>query len=124
MARNPQKPKKTKEAPTMNMKPTTRHFWRQGDIFFVKLESELDLPEAKPIQTGVIALGEQTGHMHRVSNSSLEGGAVLALLGGSMYLRSPEAGATIVHDEHGPIQLPVGVYAVVNQQEFDGLRWR
>src|SRR2546422_1700665 len=109
---------------TVNMTPTTRPFWRQGDIFFVKLESALDLQEAKSIKTGVIARGKQTGHMHRVSNSSLEGAAVLALLGGSMYLRSPEAGATIVHDEHGSIELPVGVYTVVNQQEFDGLRWR
>jgi len=41
-----------------------------------------------------------------------------------MYLRAPKIGATIVHDEHGPIELPVGLYAVVNQQEFDGLRWR
>ena len=35
-----------------------------------------------------------------------------------------EAGATIVHDEHGPIALPRGSYAVVPQREFDGLRWR
>jgi len=41
-----------------------------------------------------------------------------------MFLRSPEAGATIVHDEHGSIELPAGSYAVVLQQEFDGLRWR
>jgi hypothetical protein len=108
----------------MNMTPTTRPFWRQGDIFFVKLDRLPDLEGAKPIQTGVIARGEQTGHMHRVSNSSLADGAALVLLGGSMYLRSPEAGTTIVHEEHGSIQLPIGDYAVVNQQEFDGLRWR
>jgi len=108
----------------LNANQTARPFWRQGDIFFVKLESEPTLEDAKPIKTGVIARGEQTGHMHRVAPSSLSGGAALVLLARSMYLRSPEAGATIVHEEHGTIQLPVGVYAVVNQQEFDGLRWR
>ncbi len=108
----------------MNTNQTARPFWRQGDIFFVKLEQEPDFERGTPVKTGVIARGEETGHMHRVSPASLADGATLALLGGSMYLRSPEAGATIVHDEHGPIQLPVGVYAVVNQQEFDGLRWR
>ncbi len=108
----------------MNTTETTRPFWRQGDIYFVKLEQSPDLENAKPVKTGVIARGEQTGHMHRVSNSSLVDGAVLTMLGPSMYLRSPEAGATIVHDEHGPLQLPAGLYAVVNQQEFDGLRWR
>ena len=108
----------------MNANQTARPFWRQGDIFFVKLESEPTLEDAKPIKTGIIARGEQTGHMHRVSPSSLTGGAALVLLSQSIYLRSPEVGATIVHEEHGTIQLPVGVYAVVNQQEFDGLRWQ
>ena len=108
----------------MNTTPTTQPFWRQGDIFFVKLEQMPEFDDAKAVKTGVIARGEQTGHMHRVSGPSLTDGAALVLLGGSMYLKSPEAGATIVHDEHGSIQLPVGAYAVVNQQEFDGLRWQ
>ena len=108
----------------MNTTETKRPFWRQGDIYFVQLNQSPELEDAKPVKTGVIARGEQTGHMHRVSNSSLAEGALLAMLGPSMYLRSPEIGTTIVHDEHGALELPVGVYAVVNQQEFDGLRWR
>ncbi len=108
----------------MNTTETKRPFWRQGDIFFVKIDQEPDIEAARPVKTGVIARGEQTGHMHRVSNASLADGAALVLRGESMYLRAPEAGATIVHDEHGPIQLPTGFYAVVNQQEFDGLSWR
>jgi len=101
-----------------------RPFWRQGDIYFVKLDQEPGLGDAKPLKAGIIARGEQTGHMHRVSGPSLTDGALLATLGDSMFLRSPEAGATIVHDEHGPLKLPAGVYAVVNQREFDGLGWR
>ena len=108
----------------MNTTETTRPFWRQGDIFFVKLDHQPDLQDAVPLKTGVNARGEQTGHMHRVSPSSLNEGAILSLLAGSMYLKTPEAGATIVHDEHGAIQLPPGLYAVANQQEFDGLQWR
>jgi hypothetical protein len=108
----------------MNSTETTNPFWRQGDIYFVKLDQDPDLEGAKPIKTGVIARGEQTGHMHRVSNRSLADGALLTMCGSAMYLRSPEIGATIVHDEHGSLELPVGLYAVVNQQEFDGLRWQ
>jgi hypothetical protein len=108
----------------MNTTETTRPFWRQGDIYFVKLDQGPDLEGARPVKTGVIARGEQTGHMHRVSNSSLADGALLTMRGPSMYLRSPETGAEIVHDEHGALALPAGFYAVVNQQEFDGLRWR
>ena len=99
-------------------------FWRQGDIYFVKLEGEIDSANATPVKSGIIAKGETTGHAHRVSQSSIAAGALLSLVGRSMFLRSPEAGTTIVHDEHGPIELPAGSYAVVPQQEFDGLRWR
>ena len=99
-------------------------FWRQGDIFFVKMAQEPHFEPAKDVPTGIIARGEQTGHMHRLSPSSLADGAALVLHGSSMYLRSPQTGATIVHDEHGPIQLPAGIYAVLNQQEYDGLQWR
>jgi hypothetical protein len=99
-------------------------FWRQGDIYFVKLDGEIDSANSTPVKNGVIAKGETTGHAHRVSLSSMAAGALLTLVGRSMFLRSPEAGTTVVHDEHGPIELPAGSYAVVPQREFDGLRWR
>jgi hypothetical protein len=102
----------------------SKPFWRQGDIYFVKLDGEIDSEQAAPVRSGIIAKGETTGHAHRVSPSSIAQGALLSLIGRSMFLRSPETGTTIVHDEHGPIQLPRGSYAVVLQQEFDGLRWR
>jgi hypothetical protein len=102
----------------------SKPFWRQGDIYFVKLDEEIDSANAEPVKSGIIAKGETTGHAHRVSQSSIAAGALLSLVGRSMFLRSPEARATIVHDEHGPIELPAGSYAVVPQREFDGLRWR
>lgn len=108
----------------MEHRKPSRPFWRQGDIFFVKLDQDPNLGQARPLKNGIIARGETTGHSHRVAASSLAAGAVLLALGREMYLRSPEAGATIVHEEHGPVELPSGVYAVVRQQEFDGLRWR
>ncbi len=104
---------------------TANHpFWRQGDIYFVKLDHNGDLSRATPVKDGVIARGEQTNHAHRVSKQSLAAGAALVLLDRAMYLKTPEAGATIVHEEHGPITLPHGDYAVLRQQEFDGLQWR
>ncbi len=108
----------------MEAQNSSNPFWRQGDIYFVKIGEEAESAESRPVKNGVIAKGETTGHAHRVSPSSMAQGALLSLVGRSMFLRSPEAGATIVHDEHGPIELPAGSYAVVPQQEFDGLRWR
>jgi hypothetical protein len=103
---------------------SSKPFWRQGDIYFVKLDEETDPTKGTTVKNGVIAKGETTGHAHRLSQSSMAAGALLYLVGRSMFLRTPEAGATIVHDEHGPIALPAGSYAVVPQREFDGLRWR
>ena len=99
-------------------------FWRQGDIYFVKLDEEIDSASATPVKSGIIAKGETTGHAHRVTPSSIAQGSLLSLIGRSMFLRSPEAGTIIVHEEHGTIALPRGSYAVVPQREFDGLRWR
>lgn len=103
---------------------SSKPFWRQGDIYFVKLDEEVNPEGVTPVKSGIIAKGEHTGHSHRLSQSSMAAGALLCLLGREMLLRTPEAGATIVHEEHGPITLPAGSYAVVPQQEFDGLRWR
>src|ERR1700730_12486444 len=108
----------------MEAQNSNKPFWRQGDIYFVKLDEEINSADATPVKSGIIAKGETTGHAHRVSQSSMAAGALLSLLGRSMVLRSPEAGTTIVPAEHGVIELPAGSYAVVPQQEFDGLRWR
>jgi len=103
---------------------SSKPFWRQGDIFFVKLEEEPRSSESRPVRNGIIAKGETTGHAHRVSPSSMALGAMLYLMGRSMFLRSLQAGTKIVHDEHHAIDLPAGLFAVVPQREFDGLGWR
>src|ERR1700740_2855087 len=99
-------------------------FWRQGDIYFVKMGGDAEPAESKPVKNGIIAKGETTGHAHRLAPSSMESGALLYVVARSMFLRAPQTGAKIVHDEHQAIDLPKGLYAVVPQQEFDGLRWR
>src|SRR5437879_12083175 len=88
-------------------------FWRQGDLYFVRLDEEIDSARATPVKNGIIAKGETTGHAHRLAPSSMASGALLYLAGRSMFLRSPEAGSKIVHDEHHAIDLPKGLYAVV-----------
>jgi hypothetical protein len=103
---------------------SNKPFWRQGDIYFVKLDEEIDPSKATKVRNGVIARGETTGHSHRLMASSIVGGAALLMIGREMFLRSPERGATIVHDEHHAIDLPAGSYAVLHQREFDGLEWR
>lgn len=99
-------------------------FWRQGDIYFVKLDEEPRSSDSRTVKNGIIAKGETTGHSHRLAPSSMAQGAMLSFMGSSMFLRSPQMGTKIIHDEHGPVDLPVGLFAVVHQREFDGLHWR
>ena len=52
----------------------SKSFWRQGDIYFVKLDEEINSVDAVPVKNGIIAKGETTGHAHRVSPSSMANG--------------------------------------------------
>ena len=36
-------------------------FWRQGDIYFVKIDEEVNLSKGTTLKNGIIARGEQTG---------------------------------------------------------------
>src|SRR5712691_8027230 len=54
-----------KKGEAMQQTEANRPFWRQGDIFFVKIDEEVNLSEGTPLRNGVIAEGEQTGHAHR-----------------------------------------------------------
>jgi len=86
------------------------HF-RHGDLL---LEQITEIPtETNPRPDGVLAYGTTTGHSHR-----LIGGQVLEAEG-TIYLQIAEPGAKVVHEEHSPIDLPVGNYIVVRQRQFN-----
>ena len=87
--------------------------WRQGDIFLARATS---IPrEAEPRPDCVLAEGELTGHSHRVAE---RGAARLYADGPSLYLEVLAGSARVVHDEHGPVTLPRGVYRVWRQREY------
>lgn len=101
---------------------------RQGDVLLRKVKSVPDTArELKRDKHGahVVAHGDRTGHMHRLTERSvtaftkLEGNEVEFLLvqGGS--------GAALRHElssgtkaEHDPINLPDGAYEVAQQVEY------
>jgi hypothetical protein len=82
---------------------------RQGDILFIKVDK---LPEKRtPKADRVVALGEVTGHSHRVVGGNLFESDF------GMFVES-DGDTEIVHDEHGPITLPEGIFQVRRQVEF------
>jgi len=91
--------------------------YRQGDLLFVECDS---VPEDSKLQEdGIIARGEVTGHMHRISDSSK---ALLMLCGAVAYIKAIHE-AEVVHDEHDTIVLPPGKYEVVRQREYRPDGW-
>lgn len=83
--------------------------FRQGDLLIKPVDS---IPtDAKKKLDGVILYGEATGHKHQ-----LVGGDVMTL-GESIFL-SVGSKAKIVHEEHNPISLMKGKYAVIRQREY------
>ena len=92
--------------------------YRQGDILFVEAE---EIPEEREHQPdGIVARGEVTGHMHRITPRSK---AALYLCAAISYIHAQQE-TEIVHEEHDTINLPIGNYKVIRQQEYTPEGWR
>ncbi len=102
---------------------------RQGDVLIreVNAETHTKLQEvwesgaAKVIDRDngrvVLAYGEVTGHAH-----AFHGTKVTMFLAdghaGARYLKVDEPSA-LTHEEHDAIEVPVGIYEVIRQREYD-----
>ena len=96
---------------------------RQGDLLFVPQRETpqhlIDFAVAGKRKNGVIAEGEATGHHHRVA--TVEDATVFQAYN-DVYVKVGPNGVSIVHEEHGPVQLaPETTYKVNRAREFDYL---
>lgn len=86
---------------------------RQGDVFLSAVDA---IPaEAQKQKGGTLAYGEVTGHSHVIDD--LEQAEVLVTPEGEMYVRVHGERVALLHQEHGPIEVPKGDYRVVIQRE-------
>jgi hypothetical protein len=94
--------------------------YRQGDVFLQKVDK---LPgNAKPKKDNIILRGEATGHAHRVENGQLyeailEDPKNILRQEQRMFVIAKK-GTRIVHEEHGPIEIEIGIYIIVRQREY------
>lgn len=96
-----------------NSSKATAPLWRQGDVFLIATS---ELPAAgRQERRPVLAEGEVTGHAHRLEDPA--SGRVFSV-GANLYLEVLADSATIVHEEHGPVTLPRGGYAIRIQREY------
>lgn len=85
--------------------------YRQGDVLIRKIDS-LPTIELSEVKSGIILYGEATGHKHRITK-----GRLFKSKDDSMFLSVSRQGF-IVHEEHNPITLDKGYYAIIRQREY------
>lgn len=88
--------------------------YQQGDVLIQSVEGVKG--NAAPHR--ILAQGEATGHAHRLSEAS-DGLLYEDETIGTLYLRVGPGGATVEHEEHQPITLPPGEFAVRQVREYD-----
>lgn len=88
--------------------------FRHGDVLIQRIEGAVS-GRGKKLPHRVLALGEVTGHAHRVQESA---GALLYRLGPDLLLEVTADAVTVVHEEHAPIRLERGAYRVWRQREY------
>nr|MDO8118730.1 hypothetical protein [Candidatus Sigynarchaeota archaeon] len=94
----------------MDVVNNMQKIYRQGDVLLIEV---LEIPEPSiRLCTRIVLEGEATGHAHRITSGSIYQAS------DDMYIDA-QKGTTLVHDEHGPIELEPGFYRVVRQIEYD-----
>ncbi len=88
-------------------------YFQQGDVLAKPVDSIP--PGMKKLSHRHLAEGETTGHFHEAVADDVE---LFEAEDGTLYMRAP-TGTTIKHQEHKPVTIPPGVYAIGGVREFD-----
>lgn len=89
------------------------NYYQQGDVI-MELVKEVKGRLNKD-HNGIVAYGEATGHKHRFADLT---GLDFFEDGDTLYLKLKNP-STIMHEEHGPIELPAGSYRIRIVEEYD-----
>jgi len=92
--------------------------FRHGDVI---LKEVAKIPkEATKVKGLILAEGEASGHYHQIKDTSA---AVQLQKAEKKYLRVNKV-ATLTHEEHKPIEIPVGNYEIIIQKEYEPQGYR
>lgn len=109
--------------------------YQQGDVLLTKIDEseEKDTIRHRQLKKDimnkvVIRYGEATGHHHRFELKDLIPGTEVAAYGRNYsdsdrvdVIKVDGGEATMIHEEHNPINIPPGMYKVTQVREFDHL---
>ena len=86
---------------------------QQGDVVLKKVRKSLK--KGEELNHLTLALGESTGHSHRIT----DGVAKLIMLDKILHLQVFSKEATLYHDTHNKIKVPEGTYEIGIVKEVD-----
>lgn len=89
--------------------------YRQGDVILERIERMMD--DAHRLDRDWIALGEVTGHAHRI-----DVGELFENRDGDLFLRVDQL-TRITHEEHKTLTLPRGDYRIVIKRQYTPTGW-
>lgn len=91
--------------------------YRQGDVLIMEVE-KLPEEELKPVPPdkgrNILAYGEVTGHSHALMEKDC---TLTETKAGARYLSVPVE-APLRHEEHDTINIPAGIYRIIQQVEY------
>ena len=106
------------------MKKQAAKLWRQGDVLIQEIpeipEEQREFYKKSPI----LYRGEASGHKHAFKDPNSVN--IFWRKEVEIFVEVLDDGASLVHEEHGPIDLEAGCYRIWRQREFDarhGFRW-
>lgn len=93
--------------------------YRQGDVLLCEIA---ELPAGSVALADMILIrGEATGHAHRLVG---DGKIFRSATGQLSVLVEPGQKTQLVHEEHKSITLPVGLYGMIRQREYNPIEER
>ena len=102
---------------------TKKFITHQGDIPIYEVEGFEGI--FKSVESQIVALGEVTGHHHKIVKDRPDTSLEVAFDGTGYYLRSINGDALLTHQEHGIQVLPQGkIYYFGRQSEYDPIEYR
>lgn len=95
--------------------------FRQGDVLLRRIDAMPKAATIEPNDNGrvVLAYGEVTGHAHAIAAAEASSFSMADAAGAvRRFLAVASAGATLRHEEHSAIEVPAGIYEIVQQREY------
>lgn len=107
-------------------KMESKLYARHGDVFIFKMNKNLQSNNFKRQEELILALGEVTGHSHKVKPK--EHGDILLFedesINNDSTLFEIVSESVLTHEEHEPITLSPGQYLSIIQTEYDPIEHR